>query len=122
MAMVGAQRSGGGVMPPQVMVEIASDPERFDRRIAGDQAAKDAANAAQAAAQEAKGELPATREALAKAEAELAFLPDRDGVRAARRHTPRGAQAEGCRFKSGARFGLCALFIAPGLERLRHRL
>ena len=40
-----------------------------------------------------------------------AGFEQRDGI------TPRRSTADGCRFKSRAGFGLCALFVAPGLER-----
>jgi hypothetical protein len=64
--MTGVQRRGGGQVPAQVMVEIAPDPERFDRRIAEYQAGKDAVNAAQALRRRRRRSLPATRDALAK--------------------------------------------------------
>ena len=68
--MIGAQRRvGGGQVRAQVMVEVARDPERFDRRIAENQAAKDAANGlacglvtAPAWAQDASAQAAAIRE------------------------------------------------------------
>ena len=40
----------------------------------------------------------------------------------AKRRGRRRASAEQIKVVAGAGFGLCALFIAPGLERLEHRM